>query len=431
MTPLRDLVSPRREAVTVTGTFGDWTPITVHLNGEISARERTVPYKGGMFAAYPGDVVFSKIDARNGAIGVLQEGIAKAVVTSEFPVFVPAPDRLDGGFVKLVLRTGDFLAALRQKASGTSGRKRITPDAFADLHIPLPPLNEQRDIVAAHRAAQARAADLEREADEAEAQAMEAFEAALGFDPPAPLPDRPVFIASFKDLDRWSHEGILRRIAERDPAHTSPYPTVQLRDVIADLVVGWSPRCLNRPAGENEWGILKLSAVTSGYLKPSENKALPPGAESKPELEVKRGDVLITRGSGVTRLVGATTFVADEPPSKLMICDLIFRVIFNEATEIDPAFLTATLATTNLRSQIESQRTGAAPMMQKITKSALMSLRLPLPPETEQVSLRTTLADARAHATTLRERAQKEHTKAWTDFETAVYAAESDSEAVT
>ena len=199
--------------------------------------------------------------------------------------------------------------------------------------------------------------------------------------------------------------------------------------MIADLVVGWSPRCLNRPAGENEWGILKLSAVTSGHLKPSENKALPPDAESKPELEVKRGDVLITRGSGVTRLVGATTFVADEPPSKLMICDLIFRVTFNDASKIDPAFLAATLTTTSLRTQIESQRTGAAPMMQKITKSALMSVRLPLPPKTEQVSLRTTLTDARAHATALRERAQKERAKAWADFETAVYAAEDGAEA--
>ena len=235
--------------MTVTDAFGDWTPITVHLNGEISARARTVPYKGGMFAAYPGDVVFSKIDARNGAIGVLQEGIAKAVVTSEFPVFVPAPDHLDGGFVKLVLRTGNFLAALRLKASGTSGRKRITPDAFADLRVPLPPLDEQRAIVAAHRAALSRAADLEREADEGEARAMEAFEAALGFDPPAPLPERPVFIASFKDLDRWSHEGILRRIAEGDTAHTSPYPIVRLRDVIADLENGWSPKCHDRPAG--------------------------------------------------------------------------------------------------------------------------------------------------------------------------------------
>ena len=219
-----------------------------------------------MFAAWPGDVVFSRIDARNGAIGVLQESIAKAVVTTEFPVFVPIPDRLDGGFVKRVLRTGHFLAALRRKASGTSGRKRITPDAFADLRIPLPPLDEQRAIVAAHRAALDRAAGLEREADEAEARAMEAFEAALGFGPPAPLPERPVFIASFKDLDRWSHEGILRRIAGGGTAQASPYPTVQLRDVIADLENGWSPKCHDRPAEPDEWGVLKLGAVSFGVF---------------------------------------------------------------------------------------------------------------------------------------------------------------------
>ena len=121
----------------------------MHLNGEISARNRTSPYKGGMFAAYPGDIVFSRIDARSGAIGVLQENIAKAVVTSEFPVFVPASEHLEGEFVKLVLRTGNFLTALRAKASGTSGRKRITAEAFVDLHIPLPPLDEQRAMIAA------------------------------------------------------------------------------------------------------------------------------------------------------------------------------------------------------------------------------------------------------------------------------------------
>ena len=161
LTLLRDVVTRRREAVALSDSFRDWTPITVHLNGEISARDRTNPCKGGMFAAYPGDIVFSRIDARSGAIGVLQENIAKAVVTSEFPVFVPASERLDGKFVKLVLRTGNFLAALRAKASGTSGRKRIAAEACVDLRVPLPPLREQRAMIAAHRAEVDRAAELE------------------------------------------------------------------------------------------------------------------------------------------------------------------------------------------------------------------------------------------------------------------------------
>ena len=420
----------RREAVRVEDDFGEWTPITVHLSGEISPRNRIRPYKGSMFAAYPRDIVFSRIDARSGAIGMLPPEIGKAVITSEFPVFTADPARLAGEFVRLVLRTGSFIEALRQKASGTSGRKRITPKAFQDLRIPLPPLDEQRKIVAAHRAGLDHATALEREADETEARAMAAFEAALGLKPPWPLPDRPVFAAFFKDLDRWSHEAILRRTAADDTARKSPYPIVQLGDLIADLAVGWSPRCLSRPANNDEWGVLKLSAVTSGYFKSSENKALPPKVKQRPELELKHRDVLVTRGSGVTRLVGAAIFVANEPPPKMMICDLIFRVIFNEASNIDAAFLAAILATTDLRDQIEDRRTGAAPMMQKITKSALMSLRLPLPSKNEQANMVGALDHARTTAAGLRGRAEQARARAWTEFESAVYAAEGDAATV-
>ena len=425
---LRDGVLQRREAVTTADSFGDWTPITVHLNGEISVRARTAPYKGAMFAAYPGDIVFSKIDARNGAIGVLPDEIPKAVVTSEFPVLAPNPGCLDGEFVKLVLRTGNFLSALRSKASGTSGRKRIQPKVFLDLRIPLPPLDKQRAIVAAYRAKLERAADLEREAREIEARAMGAFEAALGFETPVPLPDRPVFAASFKDLDRWGHEGVLRESTRVDTVRVSPFTVVQLREVIADLVVGWSPRCLNRSADINEWGVLKLSAVTSGRLQPSENKALPPRVEPRPELEVRCGDVLITRGSGITRLVGAAIFVEDEPPSKLMICDLVFRVEFKEIGKIDPAFLAATFGTAYLRNQIEADRTGAAPMMQKITKTALMSIKLPLPPISQQVAMVGQLNTARATAANIRTEARNTCANAWDDFEVAICLAQNDSE---
>ncbi len=430
MTPLRELVSPRREAVTVTDTFGDWTPITVHLDGEISARERTVPYKGGMFAAWPGDVVFSRIDARNGAIGVLQESIAKAVVTTEFPVFVPVPDRLDGGFVKLVLRTGHFLAALRSKASGTSGRKRITPDAFADLRVPLPPLDEQRAIVATHRAALDRAADLEHEADEAEARAMEAFETALGFGPPVPLPERPVFIASFKDLDRWSHEGILRRVVGSDTAQASPYPTVQLRDVIADLENGWSPKCHDRPAEPDEWGVLKVSAASSGDYREIENKALPGKLKPKEHLEVQAGEILITRASGVAYLVGVAAFV-ERTRGKLMICDKIFRVVKPDETRVDSRFIVHVFGIHSVRTQIEREFSTRSGMMKNVSKPILMSLTFPLPPKPEQIVMAKALADARAKAADLREKARKERAKAWADFETAVYAVENDAEAVT
>lgn len=399
----------------------------MHLTGEISVRDRTEPYKGSNFAAYPGDIVFSKIDARSGAIGVLPPEIGKAVVTAEFPVFTADPARLDGEFVRLVLRTGGFIEALRRKASGTSGRKRITPDAFQDLRIPLPPLYEQRTIVAAYRAALNNATALEAEAAETESKAAEAFETALGFAPPTPLPNRPVFVANFKDIDRWSHEGILRRIVDGATKHALPWPTVQLGEVIADLENGWSPKCYDRPAKSDEWGVLKLGAVSFGTFDENENKALPSTLKPRPHLEVKPGQILISRAN-ITRLVGATALIR-QTRDKLMLCDKIFRVVPLDPTPIDGEFLTEVLRISDVRRQIEASVTGTSPTMKNISKPALLGLTFPLPPVPDQKKMVQSLADARTKATGLRADAAKVRAQAWTDFEAAVYAAEDVDEA--
>jgi type I restriction enzyme S subunit len=421
LTALRDVMTPRRETVSVNGTFGDWSPITVHLDGEISVRDRSSPYKGAMFAVYLGDIVFSKIDARSGAIGMLPASIPKGVVTPEFPVFVADPTKLDSGFLQRILRTGGFLKALRAKATGTSGRKRIAPESFLDLRVPLPDLAEQQAIVAAYDAALKEAAAKEQAADAAEAKAMAEFEAALGFAPATPLPDKPVFIASFKDLDRWSHEGVLRRITGGAVA-TGSWPTVRLGDVIADLENGWSPKCLDRPAGPSEWGVLKLGAVSFGIFNEQENKALPSNLKPRPALEVKPGEVLVSRAN-ISRLVGATALIGETRP-QLLLCDKIFRMVWRKKSPITPEFVTEVLRIGDVRRQIETKLTGTSPTMKNISKPSLLSLTFPLPPIDDQRALIKALDAGRADAARLRAEATATRASAWAAFESAVYAAD-------
>jgi type I restriction enzyme S subunit len=423
--PLRDMMSPRRETVNGAEGFAACSPITVHLNGAMSVRGREAAFKGAMFAAYPGDVVFSKIDARNGAIGVVPDTIPKAVVTPEFPVFVPDPDVLDGRFVQRVLRTGHFLTALRAKATGTSGRKRITPEAFLDLRVPLPPIADQRKMVDAHDGLLDQAGKLTSDADKVEADALAAFEAALGYGAATALPERPIFIASFKELERWSHEAILRRSVEGDA--TASYPMVTLGDVVRDLENGWSPRCFERPAKNAEWGVLKVGAVSFGTYDPSQNKALPNSLKPRPRLEVKAGDVLIGRAN-VTRLVGAAAYV-HETAANLLLCDKIFRVVFEMPTSIEPQFVAEVLKVKDVRRQIEGKLTGTSPTMKNISKPALLSLMFPLPPVTVQRDLVAALTKARAKAAEMRREAAARHVRGGNDFEAAVYGKLADAAA--
>ena len=336
----------------------------------------------------------------------------------EYPVYRPDPLRINASFLSLCLRSGAFMRRLR--GTGNTTKQRITPAQFERQRIPLPSLPEQQAMVAAYQEALETAAGLEAEAAAAEVAGLAAFEAALGLSAPAPLPSRPVFIARFAALDRWSHDAALRASVGGGAA-SSPHPIVRLGDVVADLRVGVSPTCRAEARSGDGWGVLKLSAVTGDRFQANENKAVKDAGAINTALEVSKGDVLIARGSGVTKFVGAASLV-EEPTSGLMLCDLIFRAVMPPAVLVDPAFLVAVLRTGAVRRQIEDKRTGAAPGIQKITKPALLSLTFPLPTDlAEQRALTAALDEARATAAGLRARAAARRHDAWAAFETAIY----------
>jgi type I restriction enzyme S subunit len=210
------------------------------------------------------------------------------------------------------------------------------------------------------------------------------FEGALGVASSAPLPDRPVFVARFKEVERWSHEGILRA-AVQPPQTNAKWPLMTLAELVDDLENGWSPKCLDHPAEPERWGILKVGAVSFGYFNESENKELPAQLEPRPYYEVKAGDVIISRAN-VTRYVGACAYVATTRP-KLMLSDKLFRVKFKAKSGLDGRFLAAIMKLPTVREQIETSLTGASPTMKNISKPSLLNLQFPVPDLETQESL--------------------------------------------
>jgi len=292
--PLSELLTQRHETVQAEVTLGDWQPITIKFSGEVLPRERTELFKGAMFAAYPGDLVFSKIDARNGAVGLIPNTIAKAVVTSEYPVFIPNADKLRPTYLNYLLRAEHFKADLQRKASGTSGRKRVTPDGFLGLEVPIPSLDEQDTLISSYTAALRRAEKLEHEAEAIERAGWQAFEKVLGIAPPPPLPDRPVFVARFKDVERWSHESILR---------TDNQPTVTKSDIamiplgqVGKVSYGIQKCPANRP-GTHARPYLRVANVQRGVLDLREIKYINVPDEEMPKLRLEVGDVLLCEGN--------------------------------------------------------------------------------------------------------------------------------------
>ena len=125
--PLCQILARRSEAALDTlSPAAMATLLTIHFDGSVEPRApvQIKNIKGKLFRAYSGDVVFSKIDVRNGAIGLAPNDIENMCVTSEFPVYSVKTDKAIPGYVKLLFRTMAFRKVLDSMISGASGRKR-------------------------------------------------------------------------------------------------------------------------------------------------------------------------------------------------------------------------------------------------------------------------------------------------------------------
>ncbi|MGE7907531.1 restriction endonuclease subunit S [Peribacillus sp. NPDC094092] len=152
-----------------------------------------------------------------------------------------------------------------------------------------------------------------------------------------------------------------------------------LGDFLNKIDSGWSPKSESIPAMEGEKGVLKLSAVTKGVYRHSENKALFADTPFKEAFEVKNGDLLVTR-KNTRELVGACAFVFNTP-TNLMLPDTIFRLVFKPTQDnIHPIYLWRLLNNNRFRLRVTDLAEGSAGSMPNISKKNLLKLGIVVPP---------------------------------------------------
>ena len=129
----------------------EYREVTIRLWGKGVVLRRIV--KGAEIAAdrrfqvSTDQFITSRIDARNGAMGLVPPDLDGAIVTSDFPSFHINRDRLVPGFLGWVCKTPRFVELCRGASEGTTNRVRLKEDRFLRLPIPLPLPDEQQRIV--------------------------------------------------------------------------------------------------------------------------------------------------------------------------------------------------------------------------------------------------------------------------------------------
>ena len=103
-----------------------------------------------LFRVEEGDFIYSRLFACRGAFGVIPQELNGCYVSGEFPTFIPASDKLDVNFLKYWFMLSRVIRSVDADCTGSTPltRNRYKEFFFLALKIPLPPLAEQRRIVA-------------------------------------------------------------------------------------------------------------------------------------------------------------------------------------------------------------------------------------------------------------------------------------------
>ena len=99
------------------------------------------------FVVSAGQFILSRIDARNGAFGIIPEELEGAIITNDFLAFDINEDEVEREFFNVFLQSPVFLEACIKASRGNTNRKRVDEDFFLNYQVNLPPLSDQHDLI--------------------------------------------------------------------------------------------------------------------------------------------------------------------------------------------------------------------------------------------------------------------------------------------
>jgi len=119
-------------------------------NNGVAIRDRVIGKSIGTKNQYrikEGQFLLSKIDARNGAFGIATKELDNAIITADFFAYEIDTSRINPYFLSLITTTKQFIQFSQSASTGTTNRQRLNEKKFLEVEIPLPKINEQKELV--------------------------------------------------------------------------------------------------------------------------------------------------------------------------------------------------------------------------------------------------------------------------------------------
>lgn len=147
---LKDILSVYSEKIDIQDDKS-YTRLTVKLfNKGIQKRDTILGVLIGtkkQTEVHAGQFIVSRIDGKSGAFGFVPDELDGSIVTQDFMVFDLDKEQVFPPYLELALNNDAILYQYKNASNGSTGRKRLSQVIFLSTRIPLPTLEEQKDMV--------------------------------------------------------------------------------------------------------------------------------------------------------------------------------------------------------------------------------------------------------------------------------------------
>ena len=201
-------------------------------NGGVVLRDEVMGENIGtkkQFLVSEGQFILSKIDARNGAMGIIPAELDGAVVTQDFLPYDIDATKVNPQYFVLVCTTKQFVAFCQSCSSGTTNRQRVDEAQFLNIKVPVPSLEEQDKLVEEYNKAITKIVDKENTINTLKKSIDQYICDVLGYNGIKTNTNKIKRLLStyhYKDLGRWDIFNLNYEV------QSEVYPTTILKDIV-------------------------------------------------------------------------------------------------------------------------------------------------------------------------------------------------------
>lgn len=365
------------------------------------------------FVVKTGQFILSKIDARNGAFGVIPKELDGAIITGNFWTFNVDYSTINPHFLALIVTTSQFVDFCNKSSTGTTNRHYLQENLFLDVKIPVPSLEEQSKIVKDYNEKIFEADSNENRINNIEDDIQSYLFNKLGIIKVEISKKNKLFeFTRFKNLlNRWSID-VFNEYKENDNFNVVTFE--KNPNLLLDAFRGKSPKY-----AKSDTLILNQRCVRWNYVNKEFAKTVDISWAKNVDdkFKTRNNDILInSTGEGT---IGRSSLV-DKQSLGMLTDSHILTIRINE-NEISPTFFIELFNSDYIQKQIDNIKSAQSTNQTELGLNNLMRIRFPLPSITVQNSIVENLKAKREEMNSLDEKLNKLRDVAIKEFEETIF----------